>query len=272
MWAARGSGIIIMKTVILCGGEGTRLRELTEIQPKPMVEIGERPILWHIMSGYSSRGFDDFVLCLGYKGIAIKRYFLEYQAASRDLTVTLGASPKVEFLGADPALNWRVTLADTGAKSMTATRLRKVWPHLSGGGTFALTYGDGVSDIDLNAALAFHRQEGRLATVTGVRPPGRFGEIESEGSKVVSFWEKPSTSGGLINGGFLFLEEDFRRYLPPEGDEEMLELGPFRRCAADGQLSVYRHEGFWQCMDTFRDWQFLDSLWSSGNAPWKTWP
>jgi glucose-1-phosphate cytidylyltransferase len=236
-----------------------------------MIEVGERPILWHIMMGYSHYNFNDFILCLGYKGQTIKRYFLEYQTANRDLTVSLGGAPKVDFLGPEPEVSWKVTLADTGAKSMTATRLRRIWPYISGAGTFALTYGDGVSDIDLKAALEFHRREGRIATITGVRPPGRFGEIESQGSKVVSFWEKPSTSGGLINGGFLFLEEDFLRYLPPENEDEMLELGAFRRCALDGQLSVYRHEGFWQCMDTFRDWQFLESLWNSGQAPWRTW-
>ena len=260
-----------MMTVILCGGEGTRLREFTELQPKPMVEIGERPILWHIMKGYSFHGFSDFVLCLGYKGQVIKRYFLEFQAANRDLEVTLGRGGKVELLGPDPEDDWRVILADTGAKSLKATRLARVWPHLAGRGTFSLTYGDGVADINLRAALDFHRREGRLATITGVRPPGRFGEIETEGTRAVSFWEKPATSGGLINGGFLFLEEGFRRYLPAKGDDEMLELGALRRCAADGQLSVWRHEGFWQCMDTFRDWQYLESLWTEGVAPWKTW-
>jgi glucose-1-phosphate cytidylyltransferase len=259
-----------MKTVILCGGEGTRLRELTEVQPKPMVEIGDRPILWHIMSGYSYHGFDDFILCLGYKGQMIKNYFLGYQTANRDIALTLGQSPKVELLGPELTENWRVVLADTGAKTLTATRLRKVWPYL-GNETFALTYGDGVSNVDLKAALAFHKIQGRLATITGVRPPGRFGEIETNGSKVVSFWEKPSTSAGLINGGFFFFEPDFYRYLPPEGEDEMLEFGSLKRCVADGQLTVYEHDGFWQCMDTFRDWQYLEQLWSGNNAPWKTW-
>jgi glucose-1-phosphate cytidylyltransferase len=214
-----------------------------------MVEIGDRPILWHIMSGYSKQGFNDFILCLGYKGQAIKRFFLDYQTSNRDLTVTLGRSPKVELLGEDLAENWRVTLADTGPKSLTATRILKIWPYLDNE-TFALTYGDGVSDINLTQALAFHRREGRLATITGVRPPGRFGEIENQGTKVTSFWEKPSTSAGLINGGFFFLEPEFKRYLPAQGVEEMLEFGALRRCVADGQLSVYPHEGFWQCMDT----------------------
>ncbi|MDR1298074.1 MAG: glucose-1-phosphate cytidylyltransferase [Deltaproteobacteria bacterium] len=256
-----------MKTVILCGGEGTRLRELTEVLPKPMVEIGEKPILWHIMSGYAAHGFSEFVLCLGYKGQVIKRYFLEYQSAGRDLEVTLGRESDVRFLGRAHAENWRIILADTGAKSLTATRLRKVWPYL-GNETFSLTYGDGVSDIDLTAALEFHRREGRLATITGVRPPGRFGEIENDGHKVTSFWEKPATSGGLINGGFFFIEPDFKRYLPGEGEDEMLEFGALRRCVADGQLSVFPHEGFWQCMDTLRDWQYLEDLWAKGRAPW----
>jgi glucose-1-phosphate cytidylyltransferase len=222
------------------------------------------------MSGYSRYGFDDFILCLGYKGQLIKEYFLDYQSASRDVRVTLGPSPSVEHLGPELRENWRVTLADTGAKSLTGTRLRMVWKYLDNE-TFALTYGDGVSDINLHEALAFHRREGRLATITGVRPPGRFGEIEQEGSRVTSFWEKPATSGGLINGGFFFLEPDFRRYLPEDGQDEMLEFTSLRSCAADGQLSVYTHTGFWQCMDTFRDLQFLESLWADGQAPWKTW-
>ena len=259
-----------MKTVILCGGEGTRLRELTEIRPKPMVEIGGRPILWHIMSGYARQGFDDFILCLGYKGDMIKRYFLDYQSACRNLVVTLGRSPGVEYLGSAPEEDWRVTLIDTGLQSSTGNRLGKVWSYL-GDATFALTYGDGVSDIDLPSALSFHRREGRIATITGVRPPARFGEIERDGSKVVSFWEKPAASGGLINGGFFFFEPEFRRYLPLEGEDEMLEYGALKRCVADGQLSVYSHEGFWQCMDTMRDWQYLEKLWAENRAPWKTW-
>lgn len=261
---------LMLQTVILCGGEGTRLRELTEVRPKPMVEVGEKPILWHIMSGYAAHGLTDFILCLGYKGQMIKRYFLDYQAATRDVAITLGKTPNVEFLGSAPTENWRVTLADTGAKSPTATRLRKIWPYLDGQ-TFALTYGDGVSDVDLTAALAFHRREGRLATVTGVRPPGRFGEIENESGRVTSFWEKPSASSGLINGGFFFFEPDFLRYLPGPGEDEMLEQGALRRCVRDSQLSVYVHEGFWQCMDTLRDWQYLETLWAEGKAPWKVW-
>jgi glucose-1-phosphate cytidylyltransferase len=261
-----------MKTVILCGGEGTRLRELTEVMPKPMVEIGERPVLWHIMSGYSCQGFNEFILCLGYKGQMIKRYFLEYQTINRDFTVNMGNPSSVDFHGPDPYRNWKVTLADTGRGTLTATRLRKVLPYLEGEGTFALTYGDGVSDIDLNAVLKFHRQEGRLATITGVCPPGRFGEIQNEGTKVVSFWEKPAASGALINGGFFFFEPEFVRYLDGEGVDEMLEHGVLRRCVADGQLSDYRHEGFWQCMDTLRDWQYLESLWNENKAPWKIWP
>jgi glucose-1-phosphate cytidylyltransferase len=257
-----------MKTVILCGGDGSRLKELTEVTPKPMVEIGDKPILWHIMSGYARHGFTDFVLCLGYKGQVIKRYFLEYQAARREIAVTLGSSSQIEYLGPELAENWRVTLAETGLKSLTGTRLRKVWPYLQGE-TFALTYGDGVSDVDLADVLAFHRREGRLATITGVRPPGRFGEIENHGSKVVSFWEKPAASGALINGGFFFFEPDFFRYLPAEGEEEMLEPGALRRCADDGQLTVYHHQGFWQCMDTLRDKLYLESVWESGEAPWK---
>ena len=264
-----------MKTIILCGGQGTRIREFTETRPKPMIEIGGRPILWHIMSGYAAHGLKDFVLCLGYKGEMIKRYFLEYSTLCRDFTVTLGQSSKIEAHGPDPAEDWRVTLADTGEKSLTGTRLARAWPYTSAdpgeGGTFALTYGDAVSDIDLAAALAFHRKEGRLATITGVRPPGRFGELEADGSRVTSFWEKPAASGGWINGGFFFMEPGFRQYLPADGRDMMLEHDPLRACVADGQLSVYRHEGFWQCMDVMRDWQYLETLWEKGEAPWKTW-
>jgi glucose-1-phosphate cytidylyltransferase len=259
-----------MKTVILCGGEGTRLRELTELLPKPMGEIGDNLILWHLMSCYSHHGFEYFILCLSYKGQIIKNYFLEYQTANRDVVLTVGQWPKVELLGTEVKANWRVVLADTGAKTLTGTRLRKVWPYLDNE-TFSLTYGDGVSNVDLKAALAFHKSQGRLATITGVRPPSRFGEIEAQGSKVVSFWEKLTTSAGLINGGFIFLEPDFFRYLPADGEDEMLELGPLKRCVADGQLSVYQYDGFWQCMDTIRDWQYLEQLWSEINSPWKTW-
>ena len=259
-----------MKTVILCGGQGTRIREFTETRPKPMIEIGGRPILWHILSGYARHGFKEFVLCLGYKGEMIKRYFLDYSSLRRDFTIALGENPRIEAHGADAIEDWRVTLAETGEKSLTGTRLARVWPYL-GGETFALTYGDAVSDIDLAAALAFHRKEGRLATVTGVRPPGRFGEIDADGSRVTSFWEKPAASGGWINGGFFFFEPEFRRYLPADGENEMLEHGPLRTCVADGQLSVYRHEGFWQCMDILRDWEYLERLWNENGAPWKTW-
>lgn len=259
-----------MKVVIFCGGQGSRLREFTEIQPKPMIEIGEQPILWHIMKSYAHYELTDFILCLGYKGNMIRRYFIEYPSFSRDIMVTLGENPVIEPLGRPIDEKWRITLAETGENSLTGTRLKKITPYLDGG-TFCLTYGDGVSDVNLNELLAFHKKEGRLATVTGVRPPGRFGEIENDGSKVVSFWEKPTASRGLINGGFFLFEPDFCRYLPDSGQDEMLEHGALRRCAADGELSVYQHDGFWQCMDTYRDWQYLDTLWKSGNAPWKTW-
>lgn len=259
-----------MKVVIFCGGQGTRIREFTETRPKPMIEIGGRPILWHIMSSYSYYKMDDFILCLGYKGEMIRQYFLNYTANMRDFTISLGSNSRVEYHGDEPLDDWRVTLAETGERSLTATRLRRVWKYLEDD-TFCLTYGDAVSDVDLGAALSFHRREGKLATVTGVRPPGRFGEIDAEDNTVTSFWEKPATSGGWINGGFFFIEPGFFKYLPEEGEEQMLEHNPLRLCVADGQLAVYKHEGFWQCMDILRDWEYLEALWAGNRASWKVW-
>ena len=260
-----------MKAVILCGGSGTRLRELTELQPKPMVEVGGRPIVWHILKGYAHHGVNDFILCLGYKGHMLKQYFLDYHALARDFTVTLGRRRILDFHGPEPEEDWRVTLADTGEHSLTSKRLARIWPYLDADETFCLTYGDGVCDLDFPAALAFHRSCGRLATITGVRPPARFGEIEHENGLATAFWEKPAATAGLINGGFFFIEPGFRRYLPPADEEEMLERGPLRRCMRDGQLSVYVHTGFWQCMDTYRDWLHLETLWNENRAPWKIW-
>jgi glucose-1-phosphate cytidylyltransferase len=260
-----------MKIVILCGGQGTRLRELTEVQPKPMVEIGERPILWHIMMHYAHHGMNDFVLCLGYKGHQIKRYFLEYQALNSDLTVSLRAPASLEVHSSVTTVpDWRVTLADTGERTMTGSRLARVARYLGDGGTFAVTYGDGLSDVDLEAALSFHRDHGHLATLTGVHPSSRFGELVREGSRVTTFTEKPQAGNSLVNGGFFFFEPGFLRYIDDDHDC-VLEREPLQRCAADGELHVYEHHGFWQCMDTLRDWQVLQRLWKTGAAPWKTW-
>lgn len=260
-----------MKVMILCGGQGTRLREYTELRPKPMVEIGGRPILWHIMKWYDRFGLKDFVLCLGYKAALIKEYFLNYETMNSDFTIQLGRPHRIDLHErTHDESDWRVTLADTGDRAMTGARIRRAAKYLdSPRETFCVTYGDGVADVDLGAALAFHRRHGKLATVTGVRPPGRFGELRTEGSRVVAFAEKSQVGQGLINGGFFFFEPGFLDYLS-EDDACLLEQEPLERCTADGQLQVYEHTGFWQCMDTARELDFLERLWESGRAPWKT--
>jgi glucose-1-phosphate cytidylyltransferase len=260
-----------LKVMILCGGQGTRLRELTEVRPKPMVEIGGRPILWHIMKLYAHHGIADFILCLGYKGAMIKEYFLNYEAMNSDFTVELGTKNSVAFLGQSHAeVGWKVTLADTGESTMTGGRISRASRYLDGSETFAVTYGDGVTDADLTAGLAYHRKMGRLATLLGVRPPGRFGELVAGGGLVSAFNEKPQLSEGLINGGFFFFEPDFLRYVTPD-DDCVLERAPLQHCAADRQLSVFQHDGYWQCMDTLRDWESLQTQWERGQAPWKVW-
>ena len=256
-----------MKVVILCGGLGTRLRDETEFRPKPMVEIGGRPLLWHIMKIYGHWGHDEFVLALGYKGEQIKQYFLNYEAMARDVTVRLGGTPRVTLHGRGLE-SWTVTLADTGAPAMTGARVKRVARYLPDD-TFLLSYGDGVADIDLARLVAFHRGHGRLATVTGVRPPSRFGELLTSGTRVVEFSEKPSTSQGYINGGFFVFNRGVFDYLSDE-DGCVLEHEPLERLAKDRQLEMYPHEGYWQCMDTPRDLQHLHEAWQRG-APWKVW-
>ena len=256
-----------MKAVILCGGRGTRLREHTETRPKPMVEIGGRPILWHIMKIYARFGVTDFVLCLGYLGHVVKDYFLNFQARNSDLTIELGSRRRVKYHSRPTSEDrWTVTLADTGEETQTGARLSRVREYLDDE-TFALTYGDGVADIDLDAALAFHRRHGRAATVTGVQPPGRFGELVNERERVVSFSEKPRARSGLINGGFFLLEPRFLDYVADD-PECVLERAPLERCAQAGELYVYEHRGFWQCVDTYRDWEHLDTRMREGRTPW----
>ncbi len=256
----------VPKVVILCGGRGTRFREETESRPKPMIEIGGKPILWHIMKGYAARGFNDFVLCLGYRGDAIKRYFLDYEAMTRDLTVSLdGKSSVTVHPGAVPE-GWRVTLVDTGEDAMTGARLLRARRHIDTP-VWMMTYGDGLADVDLAGLLAFHRKHGRAATVTGVRPASRFGELIVDGDRVRRFSEKPQVHEGLVNGGFFALTQKVFGYLS-DGDGCSFEREPLERLAADGELSVFRHEGFWQCMDTYRDWTVLNDIWRKGNAPW----
>ena len=256
-----------MKAVILAGGLGTRLAEETSIRPKPMVEIGGKPILWHIMKIYSAHGINDFIICLGYKGSVIKDYFRNYNLYMSDVTFDLGRnSMEVHNARAEP---WRVTLVETGEDSMTGGRLKRVLPYLDGEDAFCLTYGDGVGDVDITAAIALHKAEGRLATVTATQPAGRFGALRIEGSQVKAFKEKVQGDGGWINGGYFVLSPKVGDYL--EGDDTVWEDQPLERLAADGQLSVYHHPGFWHPMDTIRDRSHLEGLWSSKKAPWRVW-
>ena len=253
-----------MKTVILCGGEGTRLREETEVRPKPMVEIGGRPILWHIMQRYAAFGLKEFVLALGYKGEAIKRYFLDYYRLQSHLTISLGDGVVTAHDGERD--DWTVHLVDTGVATQTGGRIKRLAPWL-GREPFMLTYGDGVSDINLQELWRFHQAQGKLATVTAVRPPARFGGLQFSGALVTEFSEKPQVGEGWINGGFFVLEPEVLSYL--EGDETIFERDPLERLASDRQLAAYRHPGFWQCMDTMRDVRRLEQLWASGEAPWQ---
>ena len=254
-----------MKVVILAGGMGTRLAEETEVKPKPMVEIGGRPILWHIMKTYAHHGIDEFLIALGYKGNAIKRFFLDYHSLNGSMTLQL-AHGQVQRHG-ERCEDWTIHLMDTGVATQTGGRLKRLQPHLQDG-TFMLTYGDGVGDVDLGALLRFHRSCGRMATVTAVRPPARFGGLIFDGDLAVSFAEKPQIGEGWINGGFFVFEPQVFDYLG--GDETNLEADALPRLAADRQLAAYRHTGFWQCMDTLREKNLLESLWQQ-SKPWKVW-
>ena len=255
--------------VILCGGRGTRLKEETEVKPKPMVEIGGRPILWHIMKRYAYYGFTDFVLCLGYKGDKIKEYFLNYEAMNNDFTVTLGKQNKITFHTDHRESGWSITLVDTGEDTMTGSRVKRIERYITSD-EFMLTYGDGVSDIDMKALYAFHRSHRRIGTVSAVRPSSRFGEIIVKGNVATRFSEKPQTTEGLVNGGFFVFKKKFFSYLSEDSDC-YLEREPLEQLAADRQLCVNVHTGFWQCMDTQRELDLLTHLWKSGNAPWKAW-
>lgn len=254
-----------MKVVLLAGGLGSRLSEETEVKPKPMVEIGGKPILWHIMNIYGYYGFREFVVALGYKGEAIKEYFLNYYNFQSELTISLknGNVTATNNCYRD----WLVHLVDTGTNSMTGGRLHRLQDHI-GDGTFMLTYGDGVCSVDVGKLLSFHKSHGKLATVTAVRPTARFGGMSFDGERVAEFKEKPQAGEGWINGGFFVLEPGIFDYL--HGDATVLEADPLENLARDGQLMAYRHDGFWQCMDTIRDRSFLEELWQS-NPPWKVW-
>jgi glucose-1-phosphate cytidylyltransferase len=257
-----------MKAVLLCGGQGTRMREETEFRPKPMVEIGGRPILWHIMKLYAAADVREFVLCLGYRGAMIKDYFLHYHAQNSDISLDL-ASGDVH-LHRRHREDWRVTLVDTGLDSMTGARVKRIAPYIGEDGVFLCTYGDGLADIDIAALIAFHRSHGRLATVTGVTPPSRFGRLVADGSTVNTFAEKPLEGDEQINGGFFVFD---RRVLDRLGDDPgcVLEREALEHLARDRQLKVYEHRGFWQCADTVRDVELLRALWKDGTAPWRVW-
>jgi glucose-1-phosphate cytidylyltransferase len=255
-----------VKAVILAGGVGSRLSEETHLKPKPMIEIGGKPILWHIMKGYSTYGVNEFVICLGYKGYLIKEYFANYFLHMCDVTFDIGRNEmEVHQSTAEP---WRVTLVDTGEETMTGGRLRRVLGYVDDD-DFCFTYGDGVADLDINALVDFHRQRGTIATVTAVQPPGRFGAMEVKGGRILRFQEKPRGDGAWINGGFFVLSPEVGRYL--DGDDTVWEQEPLRRLAEDAQLSSFRHDGFWQPMDTLRDKRQLEEIWASGEAPWKVW-
>ncbi len=256
-----------MKVAILAGGLGTRLREETEYRPKPMVEIGGRPILWHIMKIYAAYGFTDFVICLGYKGDAIRDYFLSYETRNRDFTVTLGCG-KIETHDGHSEDGWRVTLVQTGEKTMTGGRIKQIARYLDNE-TFMVTYGDGVADIDIRRLVALHARHGKLATVTAVRPLSRYGELSVQNGMVRVFQEKPQVRGGWINGGFFVFEPGVLEMIG--GNDETLETGLLPRLADAGELAVYQHEGFWQCMDTYRETQLLNDMWIRGRAEWKIW-
>jgi glucose-1-phosphate cytidylyltransferase len=258
-----------MKVVILCGGKGTRLREETEYRPKPMVPIGNRPILWHIMKIYAAHGHTDFILCLGYKGDLIKDWFRNLHWMVSDVRLKIGDSD-VKFFGDFDERGWNVTLADTGQDTMTAGRIKQIEKYLDKDEEFLLTYGDGVSDVNITESIRYHRESGRTLTLTGVRPPGRFGELQVSNGVVTNFFEKPQTSGGRINGGFFVANRSLFKYLRDD-PTIMFEQQPLNDLSRDGQLGCYSHDGFWQPMDTYQEFMLLNRMWDEARAPWKVW-
>ncbi|HEY9855753.1 MAG TPA: glucose-1-phosphate cytidylyltransferase [Stenomitos sp.] len=259
-----------MKVAILCGGYGTRIRDVADNLPKPMIPVGNYPILWHIMKYYAGFGHEQFVLCLGYKSQTIKDFFLNYDSHTKDFTIHLNSQKPVEYHNDHTECNWGVTLAETGLKAMTGARIRKIKKYVADDENFMLTYGDGVGDIDLDRLLEYHRSHGKILTVTGVRPPGRFGELEIADGLVSSFNEKPQASGGRISGGFFVCRREIFDYLE-DRDDLVFEQEPMRRLVQDRQMMVYEHDGFWQPMDTHRDYMLLNELYDKGTAPWVTW-
>jgi len=258
-----------MKVVLLAGGLGTRLREETEFKPKPMVEVGGKPILWHIMKTYAHYGFKEFVVCLGYRGDVIKNYFLNYEMRANDFTLELGTG-KVQVHNSHDEASWTITFAETGLNAMTGSRVAQVEKYIDSD-LFMVTYGDGVCDVNIEELVKFHKSHGKIGTVTGVLPPSRFGELETEGNVVKSFAEKPQMhKGGLINGGYFIFNKEFFKYLNKD-ESCIMERKPLEQLAQDGELCIYEHQGFWQCMDTYRDFEYLNSLWKDDKADWKVW-
>ncbi|MBN2515986.1 MAG: glucose-1-phosphate cytidylyltransferase [Deltaproteobacteria bacterium] len=258
-----------MKVVILCGGMGTRLKEETEYRPKPMVEIGGKPILWHIMKIYSHYGIKEFVLSLGYKGEMIKEFFYNYEVLNNDFTIELGNGKNVEIHSNNNETGWRVTLADTGDYALKGARLKRVEKYIDDS-QFMMTYGDGIANVNIKNLVNYHKSHGKLATVTGINATSRFGELKINQNQVESFNEKPEGNGSLINGGYFVFNKGIFDYLHDE-DTCDLEIGPLERIASDGQLMVYKHGGFWACMDTLRDMEYLNKLWNEKKAEWKVW-
>ena len=258
-----------MKVVILCGGYGTRIRDVDKDLPKPMIPIGRYPILWHIMKYYSCFDFNEFVLCLGYKGLTIKEFFLNYETQTKDFTIQLGQQDKINFHTEHDESDWAVTLVDTGLNAMTGARIARIKKYV-GNEDFMLTYGDGVGDIDLNQLLNFHKSHNKALTVTGVRPPGRFGELVSENGRITEFNEKPQATGGLISGGFFVARPKLFDYLD-ENEKLVLEQEPMKQLVEDSEIMVYEHDGFWQPMDTSREYLLLNELYDKGKAPWVKW-
>jgi len=256
-----------MKVIILAGGFGSRLSEETDLRPKPMVEVGGKPILWHIMNIYAAQGFNEFLIALGYKAEVVKEYFLNFYALNNDISIDLSSGTTTIHDGKQP--NWKVHLVDTGLATATGGRLRRLAGWLDPDETFMFTYGDGVADIDLNALLRFHQSNGKLATVTAVRPPSRFGRMAIEAGRVINFHEKPEEGEGWINGGFFVLNARALAYI--ESDTTSWEEGPVEALARDNEMGGYTHRGFWSCMDTLKEKRMLDALWDSGQAPWKVW-
>ena len=258
-----------MKVVILCGGRGTRLKEETEFRPKPLVKIGNRPVLWHIMKIYAHYGFKEFILCLGYKGDMIKDYFLNYEMMNSDFTIQLGNRNNIQFHRNHQEGDWSVTLADTGEKAQTGARIKRIEKYIDSN-LFMVTYGDGVANLNIKELLKFHQAHGKIGTMTGVHPSSRFGELVIKDNQVMRFNEKPQVKEGLINGGFFVFNKEFFNYLE-EDDNCYLERQPLEKLAKEGELMVYPLDGFWQCVDTYRELELLNNLWESPNPPWKVW-